>query len=260
MDSAPVIASISSNITNSGYESNYSYCIRANYGDGSKIPSALFFQTDLTDDLSSTNYNIIIWTPTNVCVDARASSDFLITTVIDGTHLIVNSTVGMLAGDTITQVSSSSSTTITIVTDSTHLIVGNTSGFLVTASSYDTYRCWTNGSLGFVNTTAYGLIGNTTGNTFSDAGQSSDNSLIDNSPFNVTIESITDSTHIVVSSTTNIVANDEIAMDIGGEEPAVTIISVIDSTHLQVSNSATLSAGLAIVGPGVIVGPPLINM
>jgi hypothetical protein len=165
----------------------------------------------------------------------------------------------MLAGDMITQASSASNTTITTVTDSTHLVVGSTSGFLV-APSYDVYRCWTNGVLGIVDTTAYGLIGNTTGNTFSDMGQNSDNSLVDNSSFNVTIVSVTDATHIVVSSTVDIAAGDTISMDVEGKESPVTITSVVDGTHLTVNNSSVLSAGLAIVEPGVILGPPLINM
>lgn len=194
MDAAPIITSVTSNTTGSGHDFNYSYCVRANYSDGSKIPSPLFFATDLTDNLGSTTYNIIAW------------------------------------------------------------------NIIPSATSYDIYRCWTNGPLGDDNTTAYGLIGNTTGNTFSDVGQGSDNSLVDNSSFIITIESVTDSTHIIVNSTADIVANDEIAMDVSGEETPVIITSVVDGTHLEVSNSATLKAGAAIVDPATIVGPVLINM
>lgn len=62
-------------------------------------------------------------------VDTTANIPFTVTTVTDATHLVVSSTVGMTAGDTIVQ--GSHTTTITTVTDGTHLVVGSTSGWLV---------------------------------------------------------------------------------------------------------------------------------
>jgi hypothetical protein len=53
---------------------------------------------------------------------------FTVTTVTDGTHLVVSSTTGLLVGSPITQ--GSHSTTVTTVTDGTHLIVGSTTGFV----------------------------------------------------------------------------------------------------------------------------------
>jgi hypothetical protein len=64
--------------------------------------------------------------------DTTASVPFAITSVTDGTHLVVSSTAGMTGGDTITQ--GVASTTITTVVDGTHLTVGSTVGFV---SSYN---------------------------------------------------------------------------------------------------------------------------
>ncbi len=68
-------------------------------------------------------------TVTRGSVDTTANVPFTVTTVTDGTHLVVNSTTGMTAGDTIVQ--GSHTTTITTVTDGTHLVVGSTAGWLV---------------------------------------------------------------------------------------------------------------------------------
>jgi len=59
---------------------------------------------------------------------------FIITMVTDLTHLVVNTTVGMNPGDTITQ--GSFSTTITSVTDLTHVVVGSTLGFTTGNASF----------------------------------------------------------------------------------------------------------------------------
>ena len=67
------------------------------------------------------------------------SFSFTVTSVPDSTHLIVVSTTGMNAGDTITQ--GANTTTITTVTDSTHLVVGDTTswtaGTAIDTSSVD---------------------------------------------------------------------------------------------------------------------------
>jgi hypothetical protein len=57
---------------------------------------------------------------------------FTVTTVTDSTHLVVASTTGMTAGDTITQINNAGTftTTITTVTDSTHLVVGSTTNWV----------------------------------------------------------------------------------------------------------------------------------
>jgi uncharacterized phage protein gp47/JayE len=62
------------------------------------------------------------------------STYFTITSVTDGTHLVVNTTNGMNSGDTIVQ--GAFSTTISFVTDSTHIVVGNTSGFIAGSASF----------------------------------------------------------------------------------------------------------------------------
>jgi hypothetical protein len=53
---------------------------------------------------------------------------FNVITVVNPTHLIINDTTGMTAGDTIIQ--GIYTTTITTVTDGTHLVVGNTTGWV----------------------------------------------------------------------------------------------------------------------------------
>ena len=62
--------------------------------------------------------------------DTTQSISFHVTSVVDSTHLIVDSTTGMMSGDTITQ--GINVTTITIVTDSTQLVVGSTIGWIAT--------------------------------------------------------------------------------------------------------------------------------
>jgi len=61
--------------------------------------------------------------------DNTQSTSFMVTAVPDMTHLTVNSTFGMMAGDSIVQ--GIFSTTITTVVDSTHLIVSDTTGWVV---------------------------------------------------------------------------------------------------------------------------------
>src|SRR5665213_1607813 len=65
-------------------------------------------------------------------VDYILGFSFTVSTVTDSTHLVVLSTVGLHAGDKITQVNNSGtfSTTITTVTDGTHLVVGSTTGWV----------------------------------------------------------------------------------------------------------------------------------
>lgn len=61
---------------------------------------------------------------------ALTSLGTAITTVTDATHLVVGSTTGMTAGDTVMDLTPATpvSTTITTVTDATHLVVGSTTG------------------------------------------------------------------------------------------------------------------------------------
>jgi hypothetical protein len=61
-------------------------------------------------------------------VDYSLSGPFIITSVTDGTHLVVSSTTGMSSGNTITQ--GTASTDIVTVTDGTHLVVSSTTGFV----------------------------------------------------------------------------------------------------------------------------------
>jgi hypothetical protein len=66
--------------------------------------------------------------------DTTASASgfpFTISSIIDSTNLAVYSTIGLTAGDTISQTNESGTftTTITTVTDSTHLVVEDTTGF-----------------------------------------------------------------------------------------------------------------------------------
>ena len=51
-----------------------------------------------------------------------------ITTVTDSTHLVIGSSAGMIAGNTITDSTAGKVTTITTVTDGTHIIVASTTG------------------------------------------------------------------------------------------------------------------------------------
>jgi len=65
-------------------------------------------------------------------IDYMLGFSFTVSSVTDGTHLIVLSTAGLTAGDKITQINNAGifSTTITTVTDGTHLIVGSTTGWV----------------------------------------------------------------------------------------------------------------------------------
>ena len=60
--------------------------------------------------------------------DTTQSIAFTVSSVIDGTHLQISSTTGMLVGDTIVQ--GAHSTTITAITDATHITVVTTSGWV----------------------------------------------------------------------------------------------------------------------------------
>jgi microcystin-dependent protein len=75
-----------------------------------------------TGDISSDNTKLWIATVTWTVTGA-----FIISSVTDGTHLVVNSTAGMNTGDTLVQ--GAATTTISSVTDGTHLVVGSTTGF-----------------------------------------------------------------------------------------------------------------------------------
>lgn len=96
------------------------------------ISPALFtFEYELQIDTVPTfnSSNLVDFT-SGLANDSTQSIPFHITAVVNATHLTVDSTSGMLAGDTIVQ--GSNTTTITTVTDSTHLVVGSTSGFVAT--------------------------------------------------------------------------------------------------------------------------------
>lgn len=58
---------------------------------------------------------------------------FTVSSVTDGTHLVVADSTGLFAGDTIVQ--AGHSTTITTVTDGTHLVVGDTTSWTAAAAS-----------------------------------------------------------------------------------------------------------------------------
>ena len=59
--------------------------------------------------------------------------NFTVASVTDATHLVVDSTAGLFAGQTIKQ--GANITTITTVTDATHLVVGDTTGWSAAAAS-----------------------------------------------------------------------------------------------------------------------------
>jgi hypothetical protein len=88
------------------------------------IVSPIFYNWDHTG-LVPFSYQIVA-TNSPTSYDAFRSL-FTVSSVTDGTHLIINDTTGMVAGDTIIQ--GSHITTITTVTDGTHLIVGSTTGW-----------------------------------------------------------------------------------------------------------------------------------
>lgn len=103
---------------------------------------------------------------------------FTVTTVTDGTHLVVNSTVGMSSTDTIVQ--GLHSTTITSVTDGTHLVVGNTAG-------------WVGGGTAASDVSVSQLVVNTTNGM-------NPNDIITQGAFSTTVTSVTSSTVVVVAS------------------------------------------------------------
>jgi len=104
---------------------------------------------------------------------------FTVTSVTDAIHLVVSSTVGMTAGDTITQ--SPVSTTITTVTDATHLVVASTSG-------------WTGGGAGAIDISVNQFIVDTT------SGMNVGNTITQGA-FTTTITSVPSSSIVDVSST-----------------------------------------------------------
>lgn len=96
------------------------------------ISPALFtFEYELQIDTVPTfnSPNLVTFT-SGLANDSTQSIPFHITDVVDATHLIIDSTSGMINGDTIVQ--GANSTTITTVTDSTHLVVGSTAGWVAT--------------------------------------------------------------------------------------------------------------------------------
>jgi len=107
-----------------------------------------------------------------------AGLPFTVATVTDGTHLVVSSTAGMTAADTLVQ--GLNTTTITTVTDGTHLVVGSTVG-------------WTGSGASAVDTSVSQLIVNTT------SGMNPGDTIIQGSFF-TTVTSVTNSTVVVVGS------------------------------------------------------------
>jgi uncharacterized phage protein gp47/JayE len=103
---------------------------------------------------------------------------FTVTTVTDGTHLIVSSTTGMTGGDTIVQ--GANTTTITTVTDGTHLVVGSTSG-------------WVGGGTAARDTSVSQLVVNTT------SGMNPGDTITQGA-FSTTVTSVTNTTTVVVGS------------------------------------------------------------
>lgn len=104
---------------------------------------------------------------------------FTVTSVTDAIHLVVSSTAGMTAGDTITQ--SPVSTTITTVTDATHLVVASTSG-------------WTGGGAGAIDISVNQFIVDTT------SGMNVGNTITQGS-FTTTIVTVPSSSIVTVSTT-----------------------------------------------------------
>ncbi|MGH7974973.1 MAG: baseplate J/gp47 family protein [bacterium] len=135
-------------------------------------PNALFAGS--VDAASYINFNV-----TTSFSIITVGLPFTVTTVTDAIHLVVNSTTGMTAGDSINQ--GSHFTTITTVTDLTHLVVGSTSG-------------WVGGGTAAVDTSVKQFIVNTTtGMSIGDT--------INQGSFSTTITNVVNSTTVDVAST-----------------------------------------------------------
>lgn len=84
----------------------------------------------LVADNEGQSVALLTMNPLTFANDSSSNIPFSVTTVTDGTHLVVDHTLGMRNGDTIVQ--NGNSTTITTVTDSTHLVVGSTTNWVTT--------------------------------------------------------------------------------------------------------------------------------
>lgn len=100
-------------------------------------PALVTFNYELQLDTVPTfnSVNLVDYT-SGTAVDTTQSIAFTVASVTDNTHLVVESTTGLVNGDTITQ--GTYSTTITTVIDSTHLVVGSTVGWI--ANNVITYQ------------------------------------------------------------------------------------------------------------------------
>jgi len=128
---------------------------------GSGNLDALLHSAVAFDGVTITDQNFATYA---LGVDYSLSGPFSITTVTDGTHLIVSSTTGMSSGNTITQ--GTATTDIVTVTDGTHLIVSSTVGFVAGVAlntSIDGIN-WLTGAISLTGTTSdpyAGLSGKT---------------------------------------------------------------------------------------------------
>lgn len=85
---------------------------------------------DISADITKLWLSSVTWTLGAYNVyDTTSGASFWITSVTDSTHLVVSSTTGVTAGDSITQ--GVTTTTVSSVTDSTHLVVVSTTGLIV---------------------------------------------------------------------------------------------------------------------------------
>jgi uncharacterized phage protein gp47/JayE len=105
---------------------------------------------------------------------------FTVTTVTDAIHLVVNSTAGMTAGDTIVQGVNTTTIAVGGVVDATHLTVGSTTG-------------WLGSGTPAADTSVPQLTVNTT------SGMNPGDTIVQGS-FSTTVTTVTDSTHLVVGS------------------------------------------------------------
>jgi hypothetical protein len=163
--------------------------------------------------------------PDATAEDTTTSVFFTVLQVVDGMHLVVSSTSGLVATNTITQ--GSLSTTITSVTDSTHLVVGSTTGWVATpfASTLvgDTFQI---------------AVGNTIEPTYTFKAQDFTYYGVDTTTStDFEVIQVVDGTHLVVNSTAGLVATNSINQN-GIAGTTTTITTVTDTTHLVVGSTA----------------------
>src|ERR1035437_7018499 len=158
-----------------------------------------------------------------ITITSISNASFNVITVVDGTHLVVSSTAGIIALDAIVQ--GANTTTVTTVTNGTDLVVADTTGFVGQGITSVPFEVIT------VTDPTHLVVDHTTGMLPGYTITQGINST--------TITSVTDFTHLVVVDTTGWV---------GGPTGAIAlvpfnVIAVPDATHLTVSNTLGMGPG-----------------